>query len=78
VSLLYFIARIFSLYLVWNDRPVSSMYCRGQSMHANLYALLLSYLLLLCCFGCRCFCMVLIVLKATLVSLPLNILQLTY
>jgi hypothetical protein len=42
------------------------MHCKGQSMHFSLYTLLLSYLLLLSYFGCRCVCMVLIVLKAIL------------
>jgi hypothetical protein len=50
------------------------MYYKGQSMHFSLYIPLLSYLLFLCYFGCRCLCKVLVVLKATLVSVSLNIL----
>jgi hypothetical protein len=43
-------------------------------MHFSSYMPLLLYLLLLCCFRCRCFCIVFVVLKAILVSVSLNIL----
>jgi hypothetical protein len=43
-------------------------------MHFCLYMPLLSYLLLICCFRCRCFRKVLLVLKVILVSVYLNIL----
>jgi hypothetical protein len=72
--LLFFIARMCSLYLVWNDRPVCPIYCWGQSKHFNLYIPPLSYLLFLRCFRCRCFRMVFVVLKAILVSVTLSIL----
>jgi hypothetical protein len=70
LSLLYFIAYMCSLYLVQNVCP---MHCRGQSMHFNLYMLLFSYLLVLCCFGFKCFCRVLV--RATFRSVSLNILS---
>jgi hypothetical protein len=63
VSLLYLRAHMCSLYLVWNDRP---------SMHLSLYTPLLSYLFLYC-FGCKCFCTVLVVLNAIFVLMSVNV-----
>jgi hypothetical protein len=51
VSLSYFIARMCFLYRARNGRPVCPIYCRGQSMDFKTCMSLLSYLLLLRCFG---------------------------
>jgi hypothetical protein len=65
-----FLLHVCVLCILFGMIAVSEIRAVGDSF----FMLLLSYLLLLCCFGCRCFCVVLIVLKAVLVSVSLNIL----
>jgi hypothetical protein len=71
--LCYILLCEYVFYTLFGMIVLSDLYIvRGQSKHFNLYMTLSSYLLFLRCFGCRCFCMLLVVLKAILVLVSLS------
>jgi hypothetical protein len=69
--LLFLIACMCSLYLVWNVRPVCPMYFRGHSIHLIWYTPLFSYPCICGC-GFTMFCTVFLVRNAIFICASLK------
>jgi hypothetical protein len=65
MCLCYILKHVYTLCISFGTVALSDL--------CHFMPLLSSHMLPLCCFDCRCLCMVLIVLKASLVSVSLNI-----